>query len=423
MPYSKKQSNKVYAPRRANQAVRYKRPPVQSKPARKRVYKKSEPSHGIAHDVGAWLGGKLGDLFSKITGFGDYTVESNSLLAAAGAPGTIVNTKVDDPNVIILRHREFITDIAPTTNFTVQSFRINPGVQASYPWLSDIATSFEQYELRGMIYEFKSTSADAVYSASANTSLGSVCMATNYNALASNFTSKQEMLNYQFSNSAKPSESFVHPIECKRDLSTLTRLYVRGGAQNSGVSVDPRLYDMGLFQIATQGMQSTTGVLGELWVTYEIALLKPRMSGGGRTDHYCLATISNSAPLGTTSGANTVALGIKNSIGGVLNGAGTTYSFPAGIASGKYMVVLDWSGSTAVCAKPSLTLANCTSPNAWLNNTVANSYTPGTIATFMWTFVLNISGPNATFTLGADGTLPTSTNGDLYVTEMDAYTN
>jgi hypothetical protein len=59
-------------------------------------------------------------------------------------------------------------------------------VNASFPWLSTIASAFEEWEPLGIVYEFVSTS--AAYGGGANQALGAVAMVTDYDALDSAFT-------------------------------------------------------------------------------------------------------------------------------------------------------------------------------------------------------------------------------------------
>jgi len=217
---------------------------------------------GIGSRIGAFLGGGAQKLFKMVTGFGDYKVENNTLVG-----GNVPNVQ-NTPGGFIVRHREYITDIYAASIFTNTVFSINPGLSGVFPWLATVASSFEEYSFRGLIFEYKSMSADNVLSTTTtSTALGTVIMATQYNSLSNNFIDKRTMENYEFANSSKPSLAFVHPIECKANLDANTHLYVRTGATFLG---DQRLYDIGDFQIAVQGMAFTGGVIGELWATYEI---------------------------------------------------------------------------------------------------------------------------------------------------------
>ena len=128
-----------------------------------------------------------------------------------------------------------------------------------------------------MLFEYKSMYSDAAVQTGG--SLGSVIMATSYNAAKPLFASKIEMENYEFAMSAKPSVSMCHPIECARGQTPLNELYVRTQSQLID-DQDIKTYDLGRFQIASQGIPCSGSALslGELWVTYQIRFLKPRVS-------------------------------------------------------------------------------------------------------------------------------------------------
>lgn len=242
----------------------------------------------IGGGPGAAVGGVLGGLLNRamyaLTGFGDYTVRSNVLLESNDPPAVINRSNKE----FVMRHREYITDIysaGGTANtpsiFNNQSFPVNPGQSNTFPWLSSIAGKFEQYRLEGMLFEYKSLYSDAVVTQ--NGSIGSIILATEYNAGAPMFVSKQQMENYQFAQSCKPSHNVLHPIECARSQTVLPELYVRPSAVPVGEDI--KTYDFGDFQIASVGIPLGAAgapvALGELWVTYQIAMLKPKIPAVG----------------------------------------------------------------------------------------------------------------------------------------------
>jgi len=84
------------------------------------------------------------------------------------------------------------------------------------------------------------------------------------------------MENYEFSQACVPFESALHPIECDPKQTQCNGIFnVRIPIAIPG---DLRLYDIGRFSIATQGMQAANINIGELWVTYKVCLLKPRLT-------------------------------------------------------------------------------------------------------------------------------------------------
>jgi hypothetical protein len=335
------------------------------------------------------------------------------------SPPQIVNS-IDNGGMIV-RHREYLQDINSTTVFTNQSFDLNPGLVATFPWLSQLAVGFEQYKFRGLVFEFKSLSSDSIVTSS-NGALGAVIMATQYNALNANFPDKKTMENYEFANSDKPSRSFFHPVECKASLTTVTNLYVRSSAVPS--NADQRLYDLGNFQIATVGMQSATGVLGELWCTYEIELYKPKLVAALGlnllTDHYQLGAIQSALPLGTAAATKLVS---GSNIGTSLSGASNNLiSFPATVQDGSFMLIYQITcGSTATTA-PAISVNASVSSLSLFNGDTTNS--ANTFATdschncyIMYTFKIIAAG--AQISLGTAGAFGGTPTGDLFIVQLN----
>lgn len=53
-------------------------------------------------------------------------------------------------------------------------YKINPGNPETFPWLSSIASNFEAYRIEGLVFEYKTMSADALNST--NTALGQIIL-------------------------------------------------------------------------------------------------------------------------------------------------------------------------------------------------------------------------------------------------------
>jgi hypothetical protein len=252
-------------------------------PRKKVAFKKPTARDTLLGRVGSALGGAIGgrsaaklgrmagNYASRITGLGDYSIQKNVFLNNNGPPVFAGDAE------IIVAHREFIGDISGSTSFGFGMVAgINPCNSTLFPWLSQVALQYEEWEPLGMVFEFKSTSADALNST--NTALGTVIMATEYDTLKPLFANKIQMENYEYSTSTKPSESVLHMIECAPQYNPLARMYnYNRGVQPIPPLADPHLYNLGTFQLATTGMQAVA-VVGELWVSYRIRLLKPRVS-------------------------------------------------------------------------------------------------------------------------------------------------
>jgi len=248
-----------------------KQQPARQKAPKAKQRTKTKPQSSIGARVGSHVGDMIEQgargLFRRITGIGDYKVARNTILSAGDPP--VLNNGIRS-NVI--RHREFITDLTGSTAFAATTYAINPGNPTLFPWLAAIAQSYEQYVFHGIVFEFKSTSASALNNT--NTALGTVIMATEYNVLGTPFTSKLSMENHEFTTSTRPSENMMHPIECDVTQTPTRVFYNRPNI--SLTNNDLRFVDMGNFCVATVGMQAAS-VIGEIWCTYEVELLKPAL--------------------------------------------------------------------------------------------------------------------------------------------------
>lgn len=365
MPRPVKRSQAKRAP--AKQAPA-KRAPAKQAPRRQAVNHSANqvvPEGDFYDSAGSLLGKGLaiaGRTAAKIFGLGDYEVKKNVLMS--GNLPEVYNMPKGGGTII--RYQEYLGDIitsATPGNFKIDAYNIQPGLPASFPWLSQIAANYEQYSLEGIVYQFKSTSANALNSV--NTALGSVMLATNYDVSDPPFVSKSEMLNYEYSSSCKPSESVLHMIECDPKQSVLTELYTRTGELPS--NKDLKFYDLGKFQIATVGFQGTSVNIGELHVTYQVRLLKPKLFSTlgedianyqtGNTDY------TNALPLGS----GTYVPNASNNMDLVLTG--TSMSFPLSNVPETFLVYLAWQGATPVAfvGPPIITGVQCTLTGNTLN--------------------------------------------------------
>lgn len=364
--------------------------------------------------AGRDLGNAVGYTLDRIFGSGDYQIKANSIMGGIYDPPELHNRS---DRTVCIRHREYIGDVTASADFTLYSYSVNPGLFTTFPWLSQVAEAFEEYRFTGLVFEYKTLSAD--YTAADSAALGYVVMASQYNVLNPDFENKKQMENYEFSNDGKPSKSFLHPVECKRSLNPVSELFVRTGGVTSG---DLRLYDHCKFQLATGG-NNGTGIIGELWATFEIEFYKPKLidSDGELqfTDHYYSlpANINNAAPLGIPI------LKANSNAGTVITGAGNNQIvFPANSMGSQYLISYQVTGGAVVSVAPLITSSNLDYVPAWKNGTATVVTNSGsTTSVLMHTMLIQIiNNEQATFTYGLAGTLPTSpTSMDLYITKVN----
>ena len=227
--------------------------------------------------IASGLGHHLGQAIKNITGFGDYTVNKNSILT-----GQVPNVS-NDPTVqgLTISHKEYIGDVitSPIPNtFSQCNYQLNLSNSQLWEWLAQIACNYEEWVPEGIVFYFKSTSCDSLNST--NTALGQVMMATLYNPYALPFTTKVEMESTEFCTSGLPSQDLMHPIECDPNQGAISTYFVNQLNQNANSqakSQDLRFSNLGTFYIATQGLQAPSVNIGELWITYQVTLLKPKL--------------------------------------------------------------------------------------------------------------------------------------------------
>lgn len=227
-------------------------------------------------------GSKLEDYARKrLHGSGLYTGRGsyNTLMEGGDAAMTTVGSG-DETESVIMTNKEFISDIYGPADgrFSNQSFDLNPGNQDCFPWLSQIAMNYEEYEFVQLVFEFRST-IDASTAADGQT--GTMIMVTDYNAGHSPFKDKESMMQYHGGHSARVTENMVHGVECDPNKTPGDlHKYVRTFGVDS--NEDIKSYDHGKFQLAMNNIPSIfqNNQVGELWVYYKVKLLKPKLGAG-----------------------------------------------------------------------------------------------------------------------------------------------
>jgi len=229
-------------------------------------------------DAGASVGSTVGKFISRITGHGEYRLNHNSICEGTAPPTFTQNGKG-----VRICHREYITQVVSGdsgvpgvfTPFLAQSFRVNPGDPTTFPFLSGIANRFEEFCVNGLLFEYIASSGNAT---GANTALGEVISAFDYDANETPPDNKTELLNKLGAVEHVPSKSGLYPMECDPKLLPYQWYYISTVSNETigqADSDDARLNDPAIFTIATMGQQTPGQVLGDLFVTYDITFRIP----------------------------------------------------------------------------------------------------------------------------------------------------
>lgn len=288
---------------------------------------------------------------------------SNVMMQGSNSSVPSVVSSGDESGSITICNREYVGDIfGPATSgtFDVVPFPLNPGLEQSFPWLSQLAANYEEYEFIQLVYELKSSIQDVN---SANGQVGTIISATNYNATQPLFTDKPSMSAYYGSVSSKTTDDFVHGVECDPSkLSGATAKYIRTNPVLTGE--DLKSYDHGIFQIATHNIPTTmlNGTLGELFVTYKVMLRKPKfLTGRGLAITRALFVSGGSESITAVLGTNALLLsGQQNNLNVKVDlsvASNVKLTFPAYFAGNlEVKLLIEGSGLTGLMSgTPALT--------------------------------------------------------------------
>lgn len=260
---------------------------------------------------------------------------SNALVNdGMGVPDEVpqFTSAADETGAVTVSRREYVGDVIPTTAlFQNFQFAVNPGVAATFPWLSQIAANYEEYDLQQCVFTYNSTTTDI--GSSTTGQCGTVVMATQYNVASPPFMDKQSMQVHDGAMSCKTTENMVHGIECDdRKRSGSDELFVRTGAL--AATEDVKDYDHATFNLALSNLPNAflNQAIGELWVTYTVVLRKPKMAAGrGALTEGDLFVANTRSASGTAFGLDgDVLSAYGNSLGGSVT-AGSNfvqYTFP-----------------------------------------------------------------------------------------------
>lgn len=298
----------------------------------------------------------MGGYIPRTRGSGSYAL--NSLIQGSNVQVPQMEGG-DEVGTITVTHKEFLGTISGSQAFENVGFSINPGLATTFPWLSQIAANYEEYDFQQLVFCYTSLLSEST----ASGSVGQIIMTTNYNAGQQIYQTTNAMLNNIGTTCGRPIDSpMLHGVECDDDKNVQDSHFVRTGAVPQGQDI--KTYDLGTFQIATEGMPEQGQLQGQLWVSYQVVLRKPRIfSALGRAikvDAFKAIGPSQNYPFGQQYSQSP-----NNSIGTKLvrSGVGAfSILFPVDVVDGIYRLDMFWRGILNVdpgLYSPTVTYSSC----------------------------------------------------------------
>jgi hypothetical protein len=393
--------------------------------------RKNKPSmlSSMASVVGNVLGnvgrsalGPFGSLVPTIaSGSGAYRVrnviKSNTLVK--GGPPSFA----DPRKGIRVAHREYIGDVISSLGYNNTTYDINPINSTTFPWMSIQASGYEEYEFKGLIFEYVTTSGSAI--ASTNNTLGIVGMVAVTDPTDAPLGSKKEAEGYSGVMANSTACSFEEPVECAPRSAVLSRLYMQ--TTNLSNAEDKKFYSFGTLNVFTQGQQQAGLTIGELWVTYDVIFYTPKILPIGlikqAADRYIGSAVTT-ASINKMMGTANLTPNFGN-LGSSYSGSTGLLTITAGSSSGYYLVgYWVFTGAAGDTGLPDINASgsNMSRLSIWDNSTIAADYAPTSAVAsarrMVWA-LFNKSDTSAGSVLISSSSAPTSpVDFDVFIVKM-----
>jgi len=217
-------------------------------------------------------------------GMGAYSREgvSNDLVMGKGSAPTAsgvphFQTFPGEDGALLVSYREYLGDVFGSNvgnHFQLNSIPLNPGLETSFPWLSQIASNFKEYEWKQCVFDFRSMITDMQ---TTNGQLGQIVMTSEYNVDSFPYEDKNDMLTTVHAISGKVIDDITAGVECDpKKLSGAPGKYIR--TRPVLIGEDKKEYDLANFQYAVCDTPDVLAnlPLGQLYVSYTVVLRKAR---------------------------------------------------------------------------------------------------------------------------------------------------
>lgn len=189
-------------------------------------------------------------------------------------------------------HRELIANVTGTVAFTVaQTFACNPGMAATFPWLSNEAAGWERYRFNKLCFKY--------FTRTGSNIPGSVMLSPDYDAADAAPVAEQIASSAQDTVEDAPWKDIVCELKVSEMFDDQPHKTIRSGTL--AANQDIKTYDAANLNLCT--VDGTAVAWGKLWVEYDVTLVTPQVpSGGFQAEGSLLGTgaMAAATPFGTT---------------------------------------------------------------------------------------------------------------------------
>jgi hypothetical protein len=195
-----------------------------------------------------------------------------------------------------IQHRELVQTLqASDTNDTLFRIPINPGLLGTFPWLSHEAAGWERYRFSRLAFRYLARTGTI--------NNGSLTMAPDYDPTDTSPLSADVLAAYSDAVEASVWKDQVCVLKPSSMHAADGEKFVRRGA-----TADVRLTDVGNFLFIISPV-SVPGLIGRLWVEYDVTFHTPQIPDGGNESSGYLVTDAKTAVDGDIFGTNPLSYG------------------------------------------------------------------------------------------------------------------
>jgi len=237
------------------------------------------------------------------SGAGRQTAAAAAYSSAQSQRAPRIQASRDNCRIV---HRELIGSVVGSAAFAVPlTFAVNPGLPASFPWLSTQAQAWETYRFNKLRYCYYTRTGTGVP--------GSCMLVPDYDAEDSAPISEQVASSYEDVEEDAPWKDICCELRPSAMFSIGPKKFVRTGAVPAGTDV--KTYDAAqLFVCTTDG---TAVNWGKLWVEYDVEFFTPQINPAGvgvLSQQHLVSTVAPTtaanfgAPVSSAGSANIVSV-------------------------------------------------------------------------------------------------------------------
>jgi hypothetical protein len=189
------------------------------------------------------------ELYDRLQKFDDYPIVMNSLIGGGMTLQEIDN--VTKKNRTVVRRREYVTNLRKDSQTTKYNFSMNPASKVTFPLLSKMANRFRFFKYTGLVFEYQPR-----IEVKGN---GEVSFQTaTYGGKG-----QGKLKNQKDRHQGDFSELLIHPVKCYP---------AREHADYTIDEYSKKSRPFGNFMVELASELTVIGVVGQLWVSYEVQM-------------------------------------------------------------------------------------------------------------------------------------------------------